>query len=72
VGEGRRLGDALMLLNRHGRLAIIAVDEQSIDLGDPVDRLGVELMLMLADPERGAAVAEVLQRERQRVEQIVA
>jgi UTP-glucose-1-phosphate uridylyltransferase len=69
VGEGRRLGDALILLNRHGRLAIIPVEDQSIDLGDPVERLRVELVLMLADPVRGAAVAEVLLNERQRVEQ---
>jgi UTP-glucose-1-phosphate uridylyltransferase len=72
VGEGRRLGDALTLLNRHGRLAIVSVDEQSLDLGDPVERLRIELELMLADPVRGAAVAEVLLDVRHRLEPIVA
>ena len=60
LGDGRRLGDALTLLNRHGRLAIVPVDEQCLDLGDPVQRLRIELELMLADPEHGAAVAEVV------------
>jgi UTP--glucose-1-phosphate uridylyltransferase len=72
LGEGRRLGDALTLLNRHGRLAIVPVDEESLDLGDPVERLRIEIELMLADPVRGAAVAEVLVGARRHAAQIVA
>jgi UTP-glucose-1-phosphate uridylyltransferase len=72
VGEGRRLGDALVLLNRHGRLAIVPVDEQSLDLGDPVERLRIEIELMLADPVHGAAVADVVLDARCHADQIAA
>jgi UTP--glucose-1-phosphate uridylyltransferase len=60
LGEGRRLGDALMFLNRHGRLAIVSVNEQCVDLGDPVARLKVELALILADPRHVAMADAVL------------
>jgi UTP-glucose-1-phosphate uridylyltransferase len=72
VGHGRRLGDALMLLNRHGRLAIVSVDEQSVDIGDPVERLRIELELMLADPRFHAAVAELVMSNRRADDLIVA
>jgi UTP--glucose-1-phosphate uridylyltransferase len=72
LGEGRRLSDALTFLNRHGRLAIISVDEQSVDLGDPVERLRVELALLLADPRYGAAMADVVLGARQTRDLIVA
>jgi UTP--glucose-1-phosphate uridylyltransferase len=72
LGGGRQLGDALMVLNRHGRLNIITVEEQSVDLGDPVERLRVELELMLADPVHGAAVAELFLDVQHRYERIVA
>jgi UTP-glucose-1-phosphate uridylyltransferase len=56
AGAGR-----LLALLAHQRALVAApVRRAPHDLGDPVDRLAVELELLLADPQRGAAVSALV------------
>jgi UTP--glucose-1-phosphate uridylyltransferase len=56
----RQLGDALLALHRRNLLEIITFDTDVCDVGDRLDRLRVELELLLADPHLGGEVERVL------------
>ncbi len=57
-------GTAQLLAHLAHQRALVAapVRRAPHDLGDPVDRLAVELELLLADPQRGAAVSALVNR----------
>jgi UTP--glucose-1-phosphate uridylyltransferase len=54
--------ELLAHLAHHKALVVAAARRAPFDLGDPLDRLAVELELLLADPQRGVAVGALLSR----------
>jgi UTP-glucose-1-phosphate uridylyltransferase len=65
VREGHpetEVGELLGYLAHHRALVVAPARREPFDLGDPMDRLAVELELLLADPQRGVAVAALVAR----------